>query len=337
MIDLFDRRTMLRALEQSNPPKTFLLDTFFPTIQQSDTDTVDIDIIKGKRKLAPFVAPMHEGKVIVNEGFETFTFKPPYIKAKKVTTAMDILKRSAGNTIYQNELSPMQKAAQKVGADLRELQEMITRREEWMAALALTTGKIHVQGEGINQVIDFQMPKDHKIELPTGKKWSDPNSDPISDLRRWQTKVVQDSGLVPRIAVLGREALNALLEHKKMQKILDNLRMNVGHIDPKALPNGAKYWGCIEDIDLYSYNEWYLDDAGKEQPMIPENMIILGADNARTARHYGAIHDLDATAAVRYFPKSWAQEDPSVRFVMLQSAPLVIPHQIDAFMSIQAV
>ncbi|PCJ51688.1 MAG: capsid protein, partial [Planctomycetota bacterium] len=74
-----------------------------------------------------------------------------------------------------------------------------------------------------------------------------------------------------------------------------------------------------------------------EQPMIPEDTLILGADNARTARHYGAIHDLDATAAVQYFPKSWTQEDPSVRFVMLQSAPLVIPHQIDAFMSVQAV
>lgn len=83
--------------------------------------------------------------------------------------------------------------------------------------------------------------------------------------------------------------------------------------------------------------EWYLDDTGVEQPMIPENMLLLGADDARTARHYGAIHDLDASAAVRYFPKSWTMEDPSVRFVMLQSAPLVIPHQIDAFMCVQAI
>ena len=78
MIDLFETRTLLRAMEQSQPPKTFLLDTFFPVIRQSETDTVDIDIIKGKRKLAPFVAPMHEGKVISNEGFHTDTFKPPY-------------------------------------------------------------------------------------------------------------------------------------------------------------------------------------------------------------------------------------------------------------------
>lgn len=337
MIDLFETRTMLRALEQSQPPKTFLLDMFFPTIQQSDTDTVDIDIIKGKRKLAPFVAPMHEGKVIVDDGYHTDTFKPPYIKAKKVTTAMDMLKRAPGNTIYQNDLSPSQKAAQKLGSDLRELQDMITRREEWMAAQALTKGKIHVQGEGVNQVIDFQMNPSHKEVMANNQKWSEPTSDPFRDLRRWQEKIVQDSGLVARTAVLGRDVLNALLDHKKVQKIFDNQRMQMGQIDPKSLPNGAKFWGIIDDIELYSYNEWYIDDLGHEQPMIPENIIILGAQNARTARHYGSIHDLEASAAVRYFPKSWTMEDPSVRYVMLQSAPLVIPHQVDAFMSIQAV
>ncbi|MGE3319828.1 MAG: major capsid protein [Candidatus Berkiella sp.] len=335
MLNAFDTRTMLKALEQSQPPKTFLLDTFFPTISQSDTETVDIDIIKGKRKLAPFVAPMHEGKVVVDQGYHTDTFKPPYVKPKKITSAMDLLKRAPGNTIYQNDLSPIQKAAQKVGNDLRELQEMITRREEWMAAQALTTGKIHVQGDGIDKVIDFHMRPDHKEVLANNAKWTEPNSDPLRDLRRWQNKIVQDSGLVARTAVLGSEVLNALLDHKKVQKLLDNNRMNMGAIDPKSLPNGAKYWGRIDDIDLFSYNEWYLDDQGIEQPMIKENMLILGSDSARTARHYGAIQDLDATAAVRYFPKSWTQEDPSVRFVMLQSAPLVIPHQIDAFMSMQ--
>ena len=337
MLNLFETRTMLKALEQSQPPKTFLLDTFFPTVNQSDTETVDIDIVKGKRKLAPFVAPIHEGKVVANEGYQTDTFKPPYIKAKKITSAVDMLKRIAGNTIYQNDLTPVQKAALKLGNDLRELQDMITRREEWMAAQALTTGRIHVQGEGVDKIIDFHMRPDHKEVLPANAKWTEEKSDPMRDLRRWQEKVVQDSGLVPRIAVLGKDVLNALLDHKKFQKMMDNNRINMGAIEPKNLANGAKYWGLIDDIEVYSYNEWYLDEAGNECPMIPSNMLILGANNARTARHYGAIQDLDATAAVRYFPKSWTQEDPSVRFVMLQSAPLVIPHQIDAFMSIQVV
>lgn len=337
MLNLFDTRTMLKALEQSQPPKTFLLDTFFPTVSQSDTETVDIDIVKGKRKLAPFVTPIHEGKVVANEGYQTDTFKPPYIKAKKITSAVDMLKRIPGNAIYQNDVTPIQKAALKLGNDLRELQDMITRREEWMAAQALTTGRIHVQGEGVDKIIDFHMRADHKEVLPANVKWTEEKSDPMRDLRRWQEKVVQDSGLVPRIAVLGKDVLNALLDHKKLQKMMDNNRINMGAIEPKNLANGAKYWGLIDDIEVYSYNEWYLDEAGNECPMIPSNMLILGANNARTARHYGAIQDLDATAAVRYFPKSWTQEDPSVRFVMLQSAPLVIPHQIDAFMSVQAV
>lgn len=337
MIDIFDTRTMLRALEQTKPVNTFLLDQFFSTVEQSDTDTVDIDIIQSKRKLAPFVAPMHEGKIIESEGYTTRTFKPPYIKAKKITMAADIYKRQPGYTMYQNDLSPIQRAALKVGSDLKELQDSITRREEWMAAQALTMGKIHVKGEGVDQTIDLFMPEDHKISLPSNLKWTEPGSDPLRDLRHWQEKVVQDSGLVPRVTVMGREVLNAFIEHKKVQKILDNSRIYYGQIEPKNLPDGAKYWGTIDDIAIYSYNEWFIDELGVERPMIPENKLILGATNARTARHYGVIQDLDATAAVRYFPKSWTHQDPSVRYIMLQSAPLVIPHQIDAFICAEVV
>lgn len=337
MINLFDTRTMLRALEQSSQPKTFLLDTFFPTIRQSDTDIVDIDIVKGKRKMAPFVAPIHQGKLIENKGYHTYTFKPPYIKAKKATTASDILIRTPGNSLYKQAENQQQKAALRVGEDLRELQDMITRREEWMAAQALVTGKCHVQGEGVDDVMDFHMMADHQEVLTDVAKWTSSNSHPISDLRRWQEKIVQDSGLVPRTAVMGRDVANALMNHEEVLKLLDNRRVQIGQIDPQSLASGAKYWGSIDDIDLYSYNEWFIDDDGTEQPMIPPERLIIGSTQARTARHYGAIHDLQATTAVRYFPKSWEVEDPSVRFIMLQSAPLVIPHQIDAFMSIQVV
>jgi len=32
---------------------------------------------------------------------------------------------------------------------------MIVRREEWMCAQAIYTGTIHVIGEGLNEIIDF--------------------------------------------------------------------------------------------------------------------------------------------------------------------------------------
>ena len=99
---------------------------------------------------------------------------------------------------------------------------------------------------------------------------------------------------------------------------------------------GSNYESYFE---LEGYDEWYLDDNGDEQPMMPVDKILLGSTRTRNARLYGAIQDLDAGAdfAVSRYPKSWTEKDPSMRFVMLQSAPLVALLQPDAFMSIKAV
>jgi hypothetical protein len=50
---------------------------------------------------------------------------------------------------------------------------------------------------------------------------------------------------------------------------------------------------------------------------------------------YGCIKDLSAMYPVARFPKSWEEEDPSARFLLMQSAPLLVPTQIDSFLSAQ--
>lgn len=338
-IDMFKTRTMLEALEQMFIPKTFILDTFFKNVETSTTKTVDIDIIKGKRRLAPFVQPTAQGKIVERTGFTTQAFEPPYIKQKMPTKATEILNRLAGNTIYQGNSSPSEQAAKQLGKDLVELIQMIVRREEWMGANALDTGIITVSGEGINATIDFKMAASHKITLTGTALWTDALGTPIKNLRTWKRLVAQDSGLTPDAAIFGSSVIDAFLANADVQKLLDNRRILLGQIDPKTLPNGATYIGRIEELDIYGYDEWYLDDAGVLQPMVPVDKVWLGSTRARTARHYGAIQDLEAnlTGAVQYFPKSWIEKDPSVQWLMVQSAPLVCPHEIDAFLSAKAV
>ena len=336
-MDMYATRTMLRALEQMYPPKSFLLNTFFPTVETSDTEYVDIDIIKGKQKLAPFVSPKRQGKFVEDSGYTTRTYKPPYIKMKKVFAGADIFKRQMGQHIYQGGANPAQRAAQKLGRDLSELREMIVRREEWMAAQALNSGTIVVKGDGIEDVLDFQMPKDHNITLTAEKLWTHEKSDPEQNLRHWKRKIARDSGLTANIAILGSDVTDALINNERVYKQLDNRRIVLGEIKPAELANGVTYIGNLGGVDLYGYDEWYLDDDGKEKPMVPVDAIFIASTQARTARHYGMIQDLTASASVPFFPKSWEEEDPSVRFIMVQSAPLVVPHQIDGFMRIKAV
>jgi hypothetical protein len=120
-------------------------------------------------------------------------------------------------------------------------------------------------------------------------------------------------------------------------------RVDSGLIKPEELPDGVTYLGYLNDpgLDLYAYDEWYVDDAGSELPMMPVDRIVMGATTARATRHYGAIIDLDAIEEgldmVRWYPKSWREKNPSVRFVQQQSAPCVVPHQIDAFLTAKVI
>jgi hypothetical protein len=342
-VSLFETRTLLDVVSQLKRPKSFLLDTFFKTTKTFDTENVDIDIFKGKRRMAPFVAPVQAGKTVERLGYTTNSYKPPYVKPKMVTTAADILFRPAGTTIYPGSISLADRAAQQVGTDLATLDDMIVRREEWMAAQALNTGTISVVGDGVNDTIDFQMAATHKITLAGVNLWTaTATSNPLEDLATWARLAAQDSGVVPNTVVMGSSAAAALFAwlraNDKSGGTISTIKVTLGQINPMALANGANFLGTLNynslNVDLYTYDEWYVADADQiEYPHVPVNKVFLGSTNAQNSRLYGAIKDLKALAAMPRFPKSWEEEDPSARFLMLQSAPLIALNQPDAFVS----
>ena len=343
-VDLFDLRTMLRALEQRKPPRTFFLDMFFAMTEVHDTATVDIDIIKGTRRMAPFVRPTLAGKLIERQGYTTSTYKPPYIKPKMVTTAAEIFKRMPGQIIYGGNMSPQQRAAEQLGKDLADLEDMIIRREEWMAAKGITSGQLRVIGEGVDDTITFGMSATHLPTLSGGDLWSAPTTaTPIDDLRAWKRTVIQDSGVAPTDVVMGPAAYDAFMKcnqvSDKTKSLFDFLRLTLGQIEPQALPNGTTYIGRITELglDMWLHEDWYISDfdSSVEESMMPTNKVLMGSRNARTTRHYAAIQDLEASGALKRFPKTWIEKDPSAQFLVVQSAPLMIPHQVDAFLCAQ--
>lgn len=57
----------------------------------------------------------------------------------------------------------------------------------------------------------------------------------------------------------------------------------------------------------------------------------MGGAQIQGVRAFGAIRDETAGfQAMPYYPKSWVDEDPSVRYLLMQSAPLVVPTRVNA-------
>lgn len=334
---LFATRTMLAALEQMYPARTFLKDLFFKKADPVTTENIDIDIYKGKRRTATYVSPNDEGNVMSRVGFTTFSYKPPYIKEKMALKPTDLLNRQYGATIYQAE-SPLQRAERQLALDLATLDDAITRAEELQASQALFQGQIQLL-DG-NWLIFPQAPTHQITSLEY--LWTDTeDSDPLKDLGTWRKLILRDSGLAPDVVVLGTDALEAFLNHPKISgntAALSQVKIDRGQIDPKVLENGVIYWGYISEIgcDLYSYDEWYVPPDAPENteavPMVPLNAVMMGCTRARMDVAYGPILDMEALQPFARFPKSWTTEDPSVRWLMLQSAPLLIPVQVDSYL-----
>ncbi len=65
--------------------------------------------------------------------------------------------------------------------------------------------------------------------------------------------------------------------------------------------------------------------------MLPSNTVLLGSSAVEGIRHFGAIRDEKAGyCPMQMFPKLWTTEDPAVRYLMMQSAPLLVPYRPDA-------
>lgn len=340
-ISIYEPRTMGRIVEKLPPARTFFRKNFFKNEETFATKKVDVDFVKGARKVAPFVHRVIGGKTVPNTGYRTETYTPPLVAPNKVTTADQLMDRLPGESIASAR-TPAERAVLKAAKDFRELHQMIERREELMCVQSIFTGKIPIIGEGLNEVIDFGFTNKEEITTTT-KKWTNAASDPIADLRRWHKKVQQTGFTNCDICIMSDGVATAFMTHDKVKSLLDVRNYNLAIIQPKQLPDGVTYIGTIHELglDIYTYNEWYLDDwtneKEEEKPLVPEGMLALMSSRVSYSMYYGAITLIDKdtenfrTVEGKYVPDTWIVRSPAKRFLQLNSAPICVPHDVDSW------
>lgn len=344
-VSIYEPRTMLGVIRKLPPVHTFFRSTFFSREKTFVTKTVDMDYKKGARKLAPFVSRQIGGKIVPNTGYETKTYTPPLIAPDKVTTIDDILDRQPGESLYSAR-TPAQRAVIKMSEDFQELREMILRREEWMCAQAMLTGKIVVLGDGVSDVIDFQFSNKIDLSKDTKKKWKGGTAqDKYGDLKVWHEKVQKEGFTNCNVCIMASDVATEFLMDEKIQKLLDVKNYALAVIKPTQKENNVTYIGTIHELglDLYQYNEWYVDDwtnpaSPVELPMVPSGTLMMASTGARFSMYYGAISMLNQrtekweTVAGQYVPDTFIKKRPDRRFLSLQSAPVPVPHEVDSWL-----
>ena len=72
----YDTNTLIQVVPNLKRAQKFLLDRYFTNVIMSDSEYVSIDVDVGKRRMAPFVSPLVEGKTVEQRRIQTNTFKP---------------------------------------------------------------------------------------------------------------------------------------------------------------------------------------------------------------------------------------------------------------------
>jgi hypothetical protein len=333
MADLFSTNVLNRVVASLLGDSQFLLDRYFGTTQTETTEEIHFDTLDGKRRISPFVSPLVEGQIVATLGYKTATLKPAYIKDKRVFDMNRPLKRSAGEPIGGN-MAPADRQRALVARDMQDQISMLNRRMEVMAGEVLTTGKSTISGDKYATVVlDFGRAAGNSITAAT--LWSVTTSLPLDDLQDWSQIMLQSTGVMATDVIMTPDVWKVFRNNTSIKDRLNLQRSaNVMPTMEQAgqIQEGGVYMGSIDNFNVFVYAGWYVDPAdGVEKPIIPIKTVILTAPQLEGVRAYGAIRDEEAgLQAVPYYVKSWVEPDPSVRFLMLQSAPLVFPSRPNA-------
>lgn len=332
-MDLFSTNVLTAIVQDLRVPQTGLLDMYFPGVITEESEEIHFDVDTKPRRIAPFVSPLVAGKVVRSRGFQTSTFKPAYIKDKRVFTPNRAIKRVMGERIAGGQYSPEQRMQILVAQDLTDQLEMLRRRMEWMAAQALYAGAVTVSGDDYPSVtVDFGRNAGHTVVKSDPNQWNDSGINPLNDLQDWSDTMVKNTGVALTDAVMTVDVWKVFRANAEVKTRLDRWRGNSTMQQDAHQREGLVFQGMVDQFAIYTYSGWYVDIAtGTETAMLPAGTVLGIARNfVEGAQCHGAILDHDALRAMEYFVKSWLENDPSTRYLLMQSAPLVVPYRVNA-------
>jgi len=342
--DLYGTADLLDVLRITPVESSYWLDNWFGAVRQFDTAEIMFDKLKTVRRLAPFVSPVVQGRVMKSRGFETKAFTPAYVKPKHIVDPNRQFNRRPGEIPGMGSSTPQARWNAAIAENLAEERNAILRRENWMAAMAIIHGSVTVTGEDYpTQVVDFGRDAGLSVTLTSTARWGESAADPLANIAALRKLSFEKSGAPITRLTMGLDAFDLFFADTKVQDLLKGQEIgNVARTSDSTMSalgspgEPFEFRGILQGangqgrLEVYTYNEQYEDENDATQSIMSSLDVVGTGNNIRGVRCYGAIRDKRAgLQALPLFPKMWDQEDPSLTYTMTQSAPLMVPTNID--------
>ena len=344
-MDIYDTATLLGVLDRQTPDPLFFLQFYGREITFT-TEKIMFDEISDDKRLAPFVAPHVEGRVMARAGYDTKSFKPAYVKPKHDVDVNQQFQRRPGESLVTGSLTPAQRYDATIAENLRRERAMIDRRLNWMGCQAMVEGAVVVEGEDYPRVtVDFGRDPTLSEVLAGTARWGEADADPLADLLAKMKRARKLSGGRITDVIMGEGAYERFYANADVKELLNtNYRIGGSSADA-AILGQAEQDGDAElkavlrggesasTVRIWSYAGFYQDrdpDTGviTERTYIDENAVVGVGNRMDGVQAFGAIKDPNANLQpLRYFPRivDMKNHDPAKEYTLTQSAPLMIP------------
>ena len=222
-----------------------------------------------------------------------------------------------------------------------------------MAAQVLTTGTVTIKGEGYPTcLVDFGRNSNLTFAKSGSATWVAANvvagnASPTFDIEYAQRLLLKLSASMADCIIFTTSAWEGFIADPLLKGAIYYPRLGESGnvVDPGArIERGAIYKGQWGQYSLYIYNDWYIEDGNSggavvntEYPMIPDGTVIIAGKDLMGTRGCGVILDPEINyASMPFAPKTWTSHDPAQRYIMMQSAPIIIPSRVNAAVAINA-
>lgn len=343
--DVLSYSTLTPAVNEMKAPNSFLKNFIFSRNVAVPTRNIELSFLRRGRKIAPFVERNGAAIMTAGRNEEFLVVQPPHIRVKRPMTPSELLnKRRPGSVIFAGAEGIGEAMRQYMADELSMILDDVTNSEEYLAALALRGQISYVSEDEAAFTVTFPRSASHDITLTGADLWSASTSDPAADLLAACQLINDDVSLNGTDVIMSATAADAFLANASVLTKLDPLRLRVGTVDltQQFQESGAMFLGeYVHGLRLWRYART-VEVAGSAVDLIRPGYVEIVARTpaAQFLTYYGAIEDMKAIGAGKVlqsqrFSKSWEEEDPSARMLLVESNPLPCMRRPDASVSMK--
>jgi hypothetical protein len=336
--ELYRTSTLLDGFVQIPPAAVFLRDRLFSVVQTTESDLVSIEFYRGRQKLAPFCSRYSKGTAVARERSKASLFAPPFVKPNRMLHADDLLTKNIGGGRNANATD---RDAQMLVLDQQELDNSISRTENWMCSQLLFSGVVKCLDGDTGEIV-AEIDYGPISRTVTAKPWSDPTSDPLADLKAAQRLVTGACGFVADLIVMGKDAGDAFEANTKVLESYNKVHIQPGTLTSELAAYGVVSIGTWRGLTLYVSEEQYEKTDGTMAYFVPPKEVLVAATSVQGTMAYAGIaqanddgNGMQVYAGRRVPLVYWDQSGEDYRRLRLSSRPIPIPGNTDSWTVLQ--